>query len=93
MKKLPKSAINFINRLKDHDKERKEPVILDVINTKSQEVVNVLCDLFLGENWYVVDPLSTEQVNTLILDNILYKYSHIYRKEAKKYKKERKLNE
>lgn len=93
MKKLPKSAINFINRLKDHDKERKEPVILDVINTKSQEVVNVLCDLFLGENWYVVDPLSTEQVNTLILDNILYKYSHIYRKEVKKYKKERKLNE
>ena len=93
MKKLPKSAINFINRLKDHDKERKEPVILDVINTKSQEVVNVLCDLFLGENWYVVAPLSTEQVNTLILDNILYKYSHIYRKEVKKYKKERKLNE
>ena len=48
--------------------------------TDAQLVVYCLCDLFLGEDWYVVDPLCNGQVNTIILDNILYKYCSEYRK-------------
>lgn len=56
--------------------------------TDAQLVVNCLCDLFLGENWYVVDPLCNGQVNTIILDNILYEYCPEYRKYIKLKRKE-----
>lgn len=87
MKKLSKNTIKFIERLKRHNELRTEPVIMDVPSTEPQEVVDILCDLFLGEDWYVVDPLRTSQVNTLILDDILYKYSRAYRKEVRRYNK------
>lgn len=38
----------------------------------------------LGEDWYVVSPLTHEQVNTELVNDILYKYSKKYRKEYKK---------
>lgn len=54
-----------------------------------QRAIDFLCDYLLGEDWYVVDPLGTKQVNTEIVDSILYKYSKRYRKEVKKFNKER----
>lgn len=51
--------------------------------TDPQKVVDCLCDLFLGPDWYVTFPVSTEQVNTLILDEILYKYCKAYKKHDK----------
>lgn len=56
--------------------------------TEAQLVVNCLCDVFLGEDWYVVFPLHTTQVNTCILDEILYKYYKPYRKYVDKRNKE-----
>lgn len=50
-----------------------------------QTAVNFLCDYLLGEDWYVTMPESTKQVNSAIVDNILYKYSKKYRKEIHDY--------
>lgn len=41
---------------------------------KAQTAVNELCRFFLGEDWYVVDPLSTEQVNV----NIVYEIERMF---------------
>lgn len=54
---------------------------------ESQLVINCLCDLFLGEDWYVCLPLGQNQVNTCILDEILYKYCRDYRKLIKRRRK------
>ena len=82
----------FIKQREDHiNEEMQKPVDQRNIYpecTDAQLVVNCLCDLFLGEDWYVTDPLCTGQVNTIILDNILYKYCSEYRKYVNKRNKE-----
>lgn len=42
----------------------------------------------LGEDWYSVNPISTEQINCEVVHEILYKCSKKYRKEYKNRKKE-----
>ena len=41
-----------------------------------QTALNELCRFFLGEDWYVVDPLSTKQVNFWIVYEIERKYKN-----------------
>ena len=55
---------------------------------EAQKAVNFLEKYLLGEDWYIVNPLTTAQVNVEVVHNILYKYSRKYRKEYKKYQKE-----
>ena len=55
---------------------------------EAQKAVNFLEKYLLGEDWYIVNPLTTAQANVEIVHNILYKYSRKYRKEYKKYQKE-----
>lgn len=55
---------------------------------EAQKAINFLKDYLLGEDWYVVDPISTQQVNTEIVFEILLKHSRAFRKEWKKYLKE-----
>lgn len=43
--------------------------------------LDILQVWLLGEDWYVVDPLNGQQVNTEIVYQILYKYSDAFRKE------------
>ena len=50
---------------------------------------DVSTDYLLGENWYVVDPISPKQVNTNRVHEILWKYSKQYRKEWKQYRKQK----
>ena len=57
--------------------------------TGAQFVVNCLCDLFLGEDWCISDPLPNCQVNTIILEEILYKYNKEFRRYIKSKQKER----
>jgi hypothetical protein len=45
--------------------------------TTAQDGLNVLINHFLGDNWYVVNPLSTEQVNTEAVTQILIKYPNL----------------
>lgn len=42
-----------------------------------------IIEYLLGEDWYVVDPLSQSQVNEIALCEILNKHSKRYRKEIK----------
>lgn len=82
-KSISKNVANFISRLEtaykvEMDKPWRERNIMPV-ETEAQEVVNCLCDVFLGENWYVAVSMNQKQVNTVILDNILYKYCAAYR--------------
>lgn len=61
--------------------------------TDPQLVVNCLCDVFLGPDWYVAFPIGPKQVNTIILDEILRAHSMEYRKlieEAKRKVRENK---
>lgn len=51
---------------------------------QAQKAINFLKDYLLGEKWYVVNPVNTEQCNAQIVHEILMKYSREYRKEYKK---------
>ena len=50
----------------------------------AQEAINFLCNYLLGQDWYVATSESAEQVNSVIVHQILKKYSKRYRKELKK---------
>lgn len=54
----------------------------------AQRAVDFLCNYLLGEDWYCVMPIHTEQVNAEIVQAILLKHSGKYRKEYKKRIKE-----
>ena len=57
----------------------------------AQKAIDFLCDYLLGEDYYIVNPLSTSQANCEIVHDILYKYSRKYRKEYRaEYKKRNK---
>ena len=47
----------------------------------AQKALGFLCDYLLGEDWYVVNPVNTEQCNTQLVHEILLKYSKEYQKE------------
>lgn len=88
--------IKFIENLEEFNRENEEKPIgeQDICPpvTDAQLVVDCLCDLFLGEDWYVVTPIHTTQVNTVILDEILYKHCREYRKLCKSKKKNKSLS-
>jgi len=50
---------------------------------RAQTAINILCDYLLGEDFYVTIAMNEEQCNTVIVDNILSKYSKEYCKEYK----------
>lgn len=54
----------------------------------AQKALDVLCDYLLGDDFYIADPISTTQANTVIVQQILFKYSKEYRKRFKKLRKE-----
>lgn len=51
---------------------------------QAQEALNILIDHFLGEDWYVSDPLGPTQVNAIAVDEILSKYSGLIFQITKK---------
>ena len=55
----------------------------------AQLALQFLKDYLLGENWYVINPLGQEQINSEMVAEILNKYSKKYRKEVKQLKKQR----
>ena len=81
---LGPSVREFIKLMEEHSAEELEKPYLErnlyPQGTDAQLVVNCLCEVFLGKDWYVVDPICNSQVNTLILDEILYRYCKEYRK-------------
>lgn len=78
-------TLNFVEWL---DAEcKKDPDNLCDPPLEPQLAVQFLCDYLLGEDWYVVMPESTKQVNTAIVYDILEKYSKRFRKEVKQYRR------
>ena len=63
-----------------------------VAPTSAQLAVAVLKDYLLDEDFYVTDPVSTEQANTLIVHYILKKHSRKDRKEWKRRVRQRKTD-
>ncbi len=53
----------------------------------AQKALNFLKDYLLGEDWYVVNPVNTEQCNTQIVYEILEKYSSEFNREMKRWRK------
>ena len=52
----------------------------------AQTAVDFLQRYLLGEEWYTIN-LNNQQANTEIVHEILYKHSRRYRKELKRWKK------
>ena len=53
----------------------------------AQKAINILCDYLLGEDWYCNISMGVEQVNAVIVEQILDKYSKQWRKDWKTYEK------
>lgn len=87
-KRLSENMKRFVDLIDEHyEKENKKPLGERNIYpppTDAQLVVHCLTDLILGDDWYIPDPVTTGQVNTYILDQILYKYCKEYRNLPKK---------
>ena len=60
---------------------------------ESQMAIDFLRTYLLGEDWYTVNPISQERVNTEIVFEILFKYSKRFKKEYKTMKKKLKVIE
>lgn len=54
---------------------------------EAQKALDILTSYLLGDDWYVVDPIGTKQVNAIIAEQILDKYSKKWKKDWKTYEK------
>ena len=55
---------------------------------EAQQALDILTSYLLGEDYYVVMPMNTKQVNACVVEQILDKYSKQWRKDWKHYEKE-----
>lgn len=53
-----------------------------------QVALNVLTSYLLGDDWYTAMPMNTLQVNAVVVEQILDKYSKKWKKDWKNYSKE-----
>lgn len=81
--KMTPSIKKFADRVDDYCK-RTPRGFWSPPKTEAQEVVNCLKELFLGEDWYIVDSVSGQQANSIILDEILKRYCKAYRERGSK---------
>lgn len=68
--------------------EKEHPNELCPPGIEPQLVVDCLKDVLLGADWYVSLPLGPKQINTVILDAILTKYSREFRQLVEQKRKE-----
>ena len=81
--------MNFIEYIKKRNSEREDKDNMYPVVMSDREALNFLEDYLLGDDYQITDPISNAQANVIVVHDILYKYSKRYRKEYKKYKKER----
>lgn len=81
--------MNFIEYMKKRNSEREDKDNMYPVIMSDREALNFLEDYLLGDDYQITDPISNAQANVIVVHDILYKYSKRYRKEYKKYKKER----
>ena len=79
-----------LHEVMDHKyKTRRDKDNIFGVGLTDAEFREFIIDYLLGKDWYVVDPLSQTQVNEIALYEILEKYSKRYRKEHRKWLKEK----
>lgn len=54
---------------------------------EAQVALEILTSYLLGDDWYTSAPLSVEQANACIVEQILDKYSRKWKKDYEYYKK------
>ena len=70
-------------------KTRKDKDNIFGVGLTDAEFREFIIDYLLGKDWYVADPLSQTQINEIALYEILERYSKQYRKEYRKWLKEK----
>ena len=55
---------------------------------EAQQAINILINYLLGDDWYVVSSMNTEQVNACAVEQILDKYSKQWKKDWKHFEQE-----
>ena len=60
---------------------------------ESQMAIDFLKTYLLGEDWYTVNPINQEQINTEIVFEILFKYSKRFKREYKTMKQKQTMIE
>ena len=70
-------------------KTRKDKDNIFGVGLTDAEFREFIIDYLLGKDWYVADPLSQTQINEIALYEILERYSKQYRKEHRKWLKEK----
>ena len=58
---------------KERYNNRKDKDSIFPIGISADEFINIMRELFLGEDWYCVNPISYNQINEEILEEIIYK--------------------
>lgn len=54
-----------------------------LVPLSDREAMQELIDYILGEDWYVVDPLSQDQINAIAVDEIKRKFARLTNRKLK----------
>ncbi len=84
---MSNNGMTFTEFMSERYKNREDKNNMFGVGVSDAEFRTFIIDYLLGEDWYVIDPLGPAQINEIALYEILEKYSKRYRKERKKYLK------
>ena len=73
VKESEKVITDRINSLSDNTEEQS----MNMNSISDQKTLNEICDHLLGDNWYIVDPISASQANSQIVYEIEKKYKKV----------------
>lgn len=74
---------NVFEFFKEKYNQREDKEDISRIGISDADFRQFIIDYLLGDNWYVVDPVTQEQVNEIALHEILSMYSKRYKKEIR----------
>ena len=73
VKESEKDIMNRISSLSDNIEDQS----MNMNSISDQKTLNEICDHLLGDNWYIVDPISASQANSQIVYEIEKKYKRV----------------
>ena len=73
VKESEKDIQDRINSLSDNTGDQS----MNMNSISDQKTLNEICDHLLGDNWYIVDPISASQANSQIVYEIEKKYKRV----------------
>ena len=73
VKESEKVIQDRINFLSDNTGDQS----MNMNSISDQKTLNEICDHLLGDNWYIVDPISASQANSQIVYEIEKKYKRV----------------